>query len=78
MAINLQKQAAKKFVEYWTFNRPGSEKSGCQQYWNMLLGELLGMGDLASWIRYEVPVKLPTTNHQLPSTSTLGFPRPVS
>ena len=28
MAINPQKQAAKKFVEYWTFNRPGSEKSG--------------------------------------------------
>ena len=48
MAVNPQKQAAKKFVQYWTFNRPGSEKSGCQQYWNMLLGELLGMGDLGS------------------------------
>lgn len=71
MAVNPQKQATKKFVEYWTFNRPGSEKSGCQQYWNMLLGELLGMGDLASGIRYEVPVKLPTTNHQLPTTKYL-------
>ena len=30
MAINPHKQAAKKFVEYGTFNRPGSEKSGCQ------------------------------------------------
>lgn len=69
--MNPQKQATKKFVEYWTFNRPGSEKSGCQQYWNMLLGELLGMGDLASGIRYEVPVKLPTTNHQLPTTKYL-------
>lgn len=46
MAVNPQKQAAKKFREYWTLNRPGSERSGCQQYWNMLLGELLGMGDL--------------------------------
>ena len=71
MAVNPQKQTAKKFVEYWTFNRPGSEKSGCQQYWNMLLGELLGMSDLASGIRYEVPVKLPTTNHQLPTTKYL-------
>ena len=58
MGVNPQKQAAKKFVEYWTFNRPGSEKSGCQQYWNMLLGELLGMDDLASSIRYEVPVQV--------------------
>ena len=67
MAVNPRKQAAKKFVEYWTFNRPGSEKSGCQQYWNMLLGELLGMGDLASGIRYEVPVQVstaPSTKHQ--------------
>ena len=74
MAINPQKQAARKFVEYWTFNRPGSEKSGCQQYWNMLLGELLGMDDLASGIRYEVPVQVPTApgaKHQAPSTKYL-------
>ena len=58
MAINPQKQAAKQFAEYWTFNRPGSEKSGCQQYWNMLLGNVLGMTDLAGGIRYEVPVQL--------------------
>ena len=37
MSINQQKQAAKKFAEYWAFNRPGSEKGGCQQYRNMLL-----------------------------------------
>ena len=74
MAVNPRKQAAKKFVEYWTFNRPGSEKSGCQQYWNMLLGELLGMGDLASGIRYEVPVQVstaPSTKHQALSTKFL-------
>ena len=58
MANKPQKQAAKQFVEYWTFNRPGSEKSGCQQYWNMLLGKVLGMTELENGIRYEVPVQL--------------------
>ena len=56
--MNAQRQAAKQFVEYWTFNRHGSEKSGCQQYWNMLLGKVLGMTELESGIRYEVPVQL--------------------
>ena len=55
--MNVQKQNAKKFVEYWTFNRPGSERSGCQQYWNMLLRNLLGQTELESVIRYEVPVQ---------------------
>ena len=58
MANKPQKQAAKQFVEYWTFNRPGSEKSGCQQYWNMLLGKVLGMTELENGICYEVPVQL--------------------
>ena len=48
MAVNPQKQAAKKFREYWTLNRPGSERSGCQQYWNMLLRELFGQTELES------------------------------
>ena len=70
-----QKQAAKKFAEYWMFNRPGSERSGCQQYWNMLLGEVLGLSDLASSIRYEVPVQLKDSTKYLdvwiPSTRVL-------
>ena len=72
--MNAQRQAAKQFVEYWTFNRPGSEKSGCQQYWNMLLGKVLGMTELERGIRYEVPVQVataPGTNHQAPSTKYL-------
>ena len=56
--MNAQRQAAKQFVEYWTFNRHGSEKSGCQQYWNMLLGKVLGMTELENGICYEVPVQL--------------------
>ena len=72
--MNAQRQVAKQFVEYWTFNRPGSEKSGCQQYWNMLLGKVLGMTELERGIRYEVPVQVataPGTNHQAPSTKYL-------
>ena len=74
MANNAQKQAAKKFTQYWMFNRPGSEKSGCQQYWNMLLRELLGQTELESFIRYEVPVLVssaPATKHQSPITKYL-------
>ena len=59
MAVNPQKQAAKKFVEYWTFNRPGSEKSGCQQYWNMLLGEPKHQSELAEMWRTQKIVELP-------------------
>ena len=75
MANNAQKQAAKKFREYWMFSRPGSEIRGCQQYWNMLLGEVLGMSDLASGICYEVQVQLKGTTKRLdawiPSTRVL-------
>ena len=58
MKGNPQRDAAKKFAEYWMFNRPGSERSGCQQFWNMLLRELLGQAELENLIRYEVPVAL--------------------
>ena len=55
-----QKQAARKFVEYWTFQR-GSEKGEDQQFWNSLLGEVLGMADVKSRIKYQVPVQLKDT-----------------
>ncbi len=75
MGSKEQRQAAKKFREYWLFHRPGSEKSGCQQYWNMLLGEVLGMENLESAIRYEVPVTLSDSTKFLdawiPSTRVL-------
>ena len=51
----VQKHAARKFVERWTFRR-GSEKGEDQQFWNSLLGEVLGMGDVASRVQYQVPV----------------------
>ena len=57
MSVNPQKQAAKKVIEYWTFHRPGREKSGCQQYWNMPLRELLGQTELECVIRCKVPVQ---------------------
>ena len=55
-----QKQAARKFVEYWTFQR-GSEKGEDQQFWNALLGEVLGMEDVTSRVQYQVPVPMKDT-----------------
>jgi len=55
-----QRQAARKFVEYWTFQR-GSEKGEDQQFWNSLLGEVLGMDDVKSHVQYQVPVPMKGT-----------------
>ena len=52
-----QKQSARKFVEYWTFRR-GSEKGEDQQFWNSLLGEVLGLEDVKSHVQYQVPVPM--------------------
>ena len=56
----LQKQAARKFVEYWTFQR-GSEKGEDQQFWNSLLRDVLGLTDVEQHIKYQVPVQLKDT-----------------
>ena len=56
-----QRQAARKFVEYWTFQR-GSEKGEDQQFWNSLLRDVLGFADVEQCIKYQVPV--PMANHQ--------------
>ncbi len=55
-----QKQAARKFVEQWTFRR-GSEKGEDQQFWNTLLAEVLGMENVAARVQYQVPVPMPGT-----------------
>ena len=60
MATDNRRQAARKFVEYWTFRR-GSEKGEDQQFWNSLLGEVLGMEDVKSRVQYQVPVPMGTT-----------------
>lgn len=52
-----QKQAARKFVERWTFRR-GGEKGEAQQFWDSLLGEVLGMEDVASRVQYQMPVPM--------------------
>ena len=57
MAMDNPKQAARKFVEHWTFRR-GSEKGEDQQFWNSLLGEVLGMEDVKSHVQYQVPVPM--------------------
>ena len=55
-----QKQVARKFVEYWRFQR-GSEKGEDQQFWNSLLGEVLGLEDVKSHVQYQVPVPMKGT-----------------
>ena len=52
-----QRQAARKFVEYWTFQR-GSEKGEDQQFWNSLLRDVLGVTDVEQHIKYQVPVPM--------------------
>ena len=52
-----EKQAARKFVEYWTFQR-GSEKGEDQQFWNALLRDVLGVTDVERHIQYQVPVPM--------------------
>lgn len=75
MSINPQKQAAKKFTEYWLLNNLGKEKSDDQKFWNALLGDVLGMPDLLTGIRYQEPVQLKDTTKFLdawiPSTRVL-------
>ncbi len=58
--ISSKKQLARKFVEQWTFRR-GSEKGEDQQFWNALLGDVLGMEDVASRVQYQVPVPMKGT-----------------
>ncbi len=55
-----QRQAARKFVEYWTFQR-GSEKGEDQQFWNSLLRDVLGVADVEQCIKYQVPVPMKGT-----------------
>ena len=55
-----QRQAAKKFVEYWTFRR-GSEKGEDQQFWNMLLRDVLGMENVEQRTQPQVPVQMKGT-----------------
>ena len=67
-----KKQAARKFVEYWTFQR-GSEKGEDQQFWNSLLGEVLGMVDVKSRIKYQVPVPMAGGSRSCATDTTTKF-----
>ena len=59
MAVDTKK-AAQKFREYWTFRR-GSEKGEDQQFWNMLLRDVLGMADVEQRTQPQVPVQMKDT-----------------
>ena len=55
-----QRQGARKFREYWAFQR-GSEKGEDQQFWNSLLRDVLGVADIERHIQYQVPVPMAGT-----------------
>ena len=42
--VGNQRQGARKFREYWAFQR-GSEKGEDQQFWNSLLRDVFGKED---------------------------------
>ena len=68
MATSSSRQAARKFVEYWTFQR-GSEKGEDQQFWNSLLRDVLGVADVERHIQYQVPVPVAcSANHESRTT----------
>ena len=72
MATDSRRQTARKFVEYWTFRR-GSEKGEDQQFWNSLLGEVLGMDDVKSRILYQVPVTMAGGSRSCATDKTTKF-----
>ena len=51
----IAKDKAEKFAAYW-LAQSGSERSRCHQFWDSLLGEVLGVTDLKRFIEYEKPV----------------------
>ena len=55
-----QRQAARKFREYWTLAKD-SEVGGYQKYWISLLGDVLGMDDVMARISFQSPVQLKDT-----------------
>lgn len=59
-ADTAKRQAARAFVEHWTFRR-GSEKGEDQQFWNALLHDVLGVEDVTSCVQYQVPVPMAGT-----------------
>ena len=66
-----RRRAAKALVERWTFRR-GSEKGEDQQFWNDLLRSVLGVEDVESRIRYQVPMG----GSPSPATAKGGVPSP--
>ena len=51
----IAKDSTERFVAYWSA-QAGSERSQCHQFWDSLLGEVLGVTDLKRFIEYEKPV----------------------
>lgn len=59
MAADVSRKA-RKFREYWLWQR-GSEKGEDQQFWNMLLRDVLGMDEVERRLKPQVPVPMKGT-----------------
>ena len=57
MGVMVDRGEIEKFVAYW-LAQACSERSQCHQFWDSLLGEVLGVTDLKRFIEYEKPVYL--------------------
>ena len=64
MKTDNQKQAARKFREYWTLVTD-SEVGGYQKFWIALLGDVLGAEDVLERIDFQTPVPMKGTTKYL-------------
>ena len=62
--MNSQRQAARKFREYWTLANE-SEVGGYSKFWLSLLSDVLGVDDVFSRIDFQAPVPMKGTTKYL-------------
>ena len=62
--MNSQRQAARKFREYWTLANE-SEVGGYQKFWISLLGDVLGVANAMDRISFQAPVPMKGTTKYL-------------
>lgn len=62
--MNSQRQAARKFREYWTLANE-SEVGGYQKFWISILGDVLGVENAMDRISFQAPVPMKGTTKYL-------------
>ena len=62
-----QREAAKKFAEYW--KDKGYEKGEAQPFWLALLRDVFGIDQPEKWISFEGQVKVDDLKSRIPAIS---------